>query len=88
MSKISLPLQIGTNTLDITNTENVLSILKKVCNDFGVEIIDLFSDSGINPLNRLQYVKDSIHLTDDGYTKMMAQPIVSAVRNYIMSAYN
>lgn len=80
--------QIGTNTLDITNTENVLSILKKVCNDFGVEIIDLFSDSGINPLNRLQYVKDSIHLTDDGYTKMMAQPIVSAVRNYIMSAYN
>lgn len=80
--------QIGTSTHDAKNTENTLSIMKKICNDFGVELIDLFSDSGINPLNRLQYVKDSIHLTDDGYTKMMAQPIVSAVRNYIMSAYN
>lgn len=80
--------QIGTSTHDAKNTENTLSIMKKICNDFGVELIDLFSDSGINPLNRLQYVKDTIHLTDDGYTKMMAQPIVSAVRNYIMSAYN
>lgn len=80
--------QIGTSTHDAKNTENTLSIMKKICNDFGVELIDLFSDSGINPLNRLQYVKDSIHLTDDGYRKMMAQPIVSAVRNYIMSAYN
>lgn len=80
--------QIETSTHDAKNTENTLSIMKKICNDFGVELIDLFSDSGINPLNRLQYVKDSIHLTDDGYTKMMAQPIVSAVRNYIMSAYN
>lgn len=80
--------QIGTSTSDAEITENTLSIMKKICNDFGVELIDLFSNSGINPLNRLQYVTDTIHLTDDGYTKMMAQPIVSAIRNYIMSAYN
>lgn len=80
--------QIGTSTNDLITTENILSVMKKVCNDFGVEFIDLFGSSGINPLNRLQYVTDTIHLTDDGYTKMMAPPIVSAVRNYIISAYN
>lgn len=80
--------QNGTATQDFETSQKVLSIIKNICSDFGIELIDLFGNSGINPLNRKTYTQDGIHLNDDGYTKMMAQPIVSAIRNYIMSAYN
>lgn len=36
----------------------------------GVPLFDLFHNSGINPLNRSEYVIDIVHLNTKGYKKM------------------
>ena len=58
------------NTSRETETMTILDDIEYVAKNAGVPLIDLFHNSGINPLNRTEYVIDIIHLNTNGYKKM------------------
>lgn len=74
----------GTDTADKTDNNKVLNAISEVFSNYGIEIIDLFATSGINPMNRKEYTADGIHLNSDGYY-LMGLPIEKAIRNYLRS---
>lgn len=73
----------GTDTKNKEDNDMLLSILSECANLCGVEVIDLFGESGINPMNRDIYIADSIHPNVDGYKKKVAPVIIAKLLNYI-----
>lgn len=58
------------NTSKEEETITLLEDIEYVTKNAGVPLIDLFHNSGINPLNRSEYVIDIVHLNTKGYKKM------------------
>lgn len=59
-----------TNTSRETETITMLEDMEYASKNAGVPLFDLFHNSGINPLNRNEYVIDIVHLNTKGYKKM------------------
>jgi len=74
----------GTDTADKVNNYKVLNAIEEVFANYGIEMINLFETSGINPMNRKGYTSDGIHLNANGYY-LMGLPIEKAIRNYLRS---
>lgn len=66
----------------------LLKAIAEVCNEFGVELIDMFGISGINPLNRSKFVQDGIHLNSLGYTTRFAPVIIRSLDSYLQATLN
>lgn len=73
----------GTDTKNKVDNDMLLSMLSECANLCGIEIIDLFGESGINPMNRDIYIADSIHPNVNGYKKKVAPVIIAKLLNYI-----
>ena len=58
------------NTSRETETMAMLEDMEYASKNAGVPLFDLFHNSGINPLNRNEYVIDIVHLNTKGYKKM------------------
>lgn len=71
-----------TNTSRETETMAMLEDMEYASKNAGVPLFDLFHNSGINPLNRSDYVIDIIHLNTKGYKKM-GNVIACAIKSLI-----
>lgn len=71
-----------TNTSRETETMAMLEDMEYASKNAGVPLFDLFHNSGINPLNRSDYVIDIIHLNTKGYKKM-GNAIACAIKSLI-----
>lgn len=49
---------------EITNSFN--SALKAICGELGAEVLDMYTESGINESNEIQFLSDGVHLSASG----------------------
>lgn len=72
----------GEFSTDLIGTEYEKSeIIKEVCGKFSTPVIDIFKTCGINPLNRLDFISDSVHPYLEEGKKMLARTVIGGLKN-------
>gem|GEM_PF-1524098 len=68
----------GPNQINYERAESYNRIIREVCKMYSVEVIDLFSEVGITPLNASLYLRDAVHPNREG-GKKIADLILSKI---------
>lgn len=72
--------QNRTSTVSTELQKPILDAMKYIHELWGIPLIDVCGNSGINPLNRKKYIADAIHPNGYGYATKVANAVISGLK--------